>query len=159
MEPRAVVPRVWGPVREDDPALVPSLVALPDVGQVDAPLAVATARGVLQQVDAALVPQPRRVFVVKPREDRPALQSTENRFSLPLCRARRRVSLPMCVFLRLWKIKGKEKKKKEEKKERWNPFESFSMSFSGSGKGKGKKKKKEEKKNGGTWNLSLFLSL
>lgn len=134
MEPRAVVPRVWGPVREDDPALVPSLVALPDVGQVDAPLAVATARGVLQQVDAALVPQPRRVFVVKPREDRPALQSTENRFSLSLCRARRRVSLPMCVFLRLWKIKGKGKKKKEEKKERWNPFLSFSVSFSGSGK-------------------------
>lgn len=134
MEPRAVVPRVWGPVREDDPALVPSLVALSDVGQVDAPLAVATARGVLQQVDAALVPQPRRVFVVKPREDRPALQSTENRFSLPLCRARRRVSLPMCVFLRLWKIKGKGKKKKEEKKERWNPFLSFSVSFSGSGK-------------------------
>lgn len=88
MEPRPVVPRVGGPVREDDPALVPSLVALPDVGQIDAPLPVTSARGILQQVYATLVPQPRRVSVVKPREDRPALQPRS--FARSVCPAKMR---------------------------------------------------------------------
>lgn len=48
VEPGSIVPGIWSPIREDDPALVPSLVALADVGEIDAALAVRPAVGVFQ---------------------------------------------------------------------------------------------------------------
>ena len=46
VEPRSVVPGVGRPVREDHPTLVPSLIALTDVREIDAALAVTTANRV-----------------------------------------------------------------------------------------------------------------
>ena len=74
MEPGAIVPRAGRSVRKDDPALVPALVALPDVGDVDAALAESPAHGILDQVDAADVAVLRRGRAVVPRENRPALK-------------------------------------------------------------------------------------
>lgn len=65
VEPGSIVPGIRRPVREDHPALVPSLVALADVGQIDASLAVASGCSVLQKVHATLEPEThRRVSVV-----------------------------------------------------------------------------------------------
>jgi len=74
MKPRAVVPRVRRPVRKDHPALVPALVALADVGEIYATLAVAAMTSVVQQVYATLVTADHRHVPVVPGKHRIALQ-------------------------------------------------------------------------------------
>lgn len=77
VEPGAIVPGAGSPVGEDDLALVPALVALPDVGEIDAALAVAPGLGVLDQVHTPCVAVAGADRSVVPREHRPALRATE----------------------------------------------------------------------------------
>jgi len=74
VEPRAVVPRIRRAIRKDHPALVPALVALADVGEIYATLAVAAMTSIVQQMYATFVTVDHRHVPVVPAEHRIALQ-------------------------------------------------------------------------------------
>jgi len=74
VKPRAVVPRIRRPVRKDHSALVPALVALADIGEIYATLAVAAMTSVVQQMYATLVTGDHCHVPVVPGKHRIALQ-------------------------------------------------------------------------------------
>lgn len=74
MKPGPIVARAWASVRKDDFALVPTLVAFPDVGQVYAPQSEAPFFCVVHEVYPTSVALVGRNRSVVPREHRPALK-------------------------------------------------------------------------------------
>lgn len=82
VEPRAIVPRVRRSVGKDHPTLVPALIALADIREIYATLAIRTVAvstaplvvSIVQQVYATLVVALGRYAPVVPREHRASLK-------------------------------------------------------------------------------------
>lgn len=68
MEPRAIVSRIWRSIREDHPTLVPALVAVANIREIYATLAISAVTGIVQQVYATLVTVVHRDVSIIPRE-------------------------------------------------------------------------------------------